>query len=108
MPNEKLAFPFEYEMSLPEFGTHHGGQDGNVLYLDELLTSDTNVVVLKNFASSDFIQLVVSEPLIDNGIVMEVGDMAGADPGMQGYHFYNFPNEITVYAEQALQILPLS
>lgn len=107
MSDEKLEFPFEFEMSLPEFGTHHGSQDGNVLYLDELITSESNVVILKNFAKTDFVQLIVSSPLLDNGIVSASVDNSPADSAMHGYHFYSFPDEITVYAEQALQILPL-
>lgn len=108
MSNEILEFPFEFEMDLPEFGTRHEDVDGYVLYLDELLTSESNVVVLKNFVDSEFVQLLVSSPVIDDGIVSSTNDALIVEPALQGYHFYSFPNDITVYAEQALHILPLS
>lgn len=105
---ENIEFPFEFEMALPEFGTQQASIESHVFYLDELITSNSNAVVLKNYSESELIQLFVSSPVVDTGVVSTGEGHVVSDPGLVGYHFYSFPNEVTVYAEQALQIIPLA
>ena len=73
MIEDKSEFPFE--MSIPEFGVEQDTPDGTVLYLNELLVSEDNTVVLKSFAESDLVHLIAPDPVSESGVILAANEM---------------------------------
>jgi len=97
----KTDFPFEF--SMPEFGVEESTPDGTILYLSELMVSDDKTVVLKNFSKDDIVRLIASDPVVESGFV---DNAMAVDNSLdiQGFHFYQFGDEIKVFSEYALSI----
>ena len=102
MVEDKLDFPFQ--MTLPEFGCEAESRDGTVLYLNELLVSDSNSVILKSGSSDELVHLIVQADAHEAGVFSETFT-GPTTSGYEGYHYYYFPDEVKVYAEHALVIL---
>lgn len=98
---EKSSFPFE--MSIPEFGVDSHVHDGTVLYLNELLVSDDNTVILKSFAEGDLVHLIASDPVSESGVISAANEVYSSSI-VDGFHYYYFPNDIKIYAEYALVV----
>jgi len=99
MAVEKTEFPFE--MSIPEFGVENNVNDGTVLYLNELLVSDDNTVVLKSFSDSELVHLVTNDPVSESGVISAANELQTPSE-VDGFHYYYFPNDIKIYAEYAI------
>ena len=102
MTVEIVDFPFK--MTAPDFGGDVENIDGTVLYLSDLITSDDNSVVLKNFSEDDLVHLVVPDAVTESGIIGGNVDIAGAET-MDGYFYYSFPDDLKIYSEHALVVL---
>lgn len=94
-------------MSLPEFRAESSALEGSVIFLEELIASESKTVILKNFGDSELVQLVTSSEILSEGVV-GIGDPGFATSAdILGYHYYCFPDDITVYAEQILAVMPV-
>jgi len=102
MTVEIVDFPFK--MTTPEFGGDVENIDGTVLYLNDLITSDDNSVVLRNFSEDDLVHLVAPDAVTESGIIGGNMDAPGQD-SMDGYFYYSFPDDLKIYSEHALVVL---
>ena len=94
---------FPYEVSMPEFGVNESSPDGTVLYLNELMMSEENTIILKGASIGDFVQLVTSDPITESGLIVN-DSMPDALPEVAGFHYYDFANYTRVYSEFELSI----
>ncbi len=103
MTVEIVDFPFQ--MTSPDFGGDLDAIDGTVLFLNDLITSEDNSVVLKNFSEDDLVHLVAPTAVSESGIIGSNFDAPSSSPGVDGYFFYSFPDDLKVYSEHALVVL---
>jgi|GEM_PF-5830831 len=102
MPTPGFASPDE-EMQLSS-SLSEAAIDGTVLFVSHLLTDDDNSVLIKS-VDSDPVHLASMNPLVDSGIVDGSYEKSADD--VSGFHYYEFPQNLTVYSEQELQIILL-
>ena len=102
MTVEIVDFPFK--MTSPDFGGEIENIDGTVLYLNDLITSADNSVVLRNFSEDDLVHLVAPDAVTESGIVG--GNIpAASGEAIDGYFYYAFPDDLKIYSEHALVVL---
>ncbi len=77
--------------------------DGTVLYLNDLMFGDDNSVTIKSDVT-ELVHLVTTDPVVNSGIA----EVISSDPSkMVDMHYYEFPHNVTVYADHDLHVIYL-
>lgn len=99
---ETVEFPFE--MTAPEFGEIYNDIDGVVLNLDDIISQNQQDLIIKG-QGDEVVSLIAPEAPVSTGVIFEPSKESITE--LDGYHFYTFADDFTLYSEHAVNLIYL-